>query len=136
MYSRRSHLHFHIEQKNETRIGTLKSVTTPLTIAAGSILSPVNLTITGRQTSTAVTPADAMGANGPNHLPSSGVQIMVNISVVSVFDVGCGGLGDAFAVEGCGDDAAGISGAFACGEEPRYLGMHERLGIAGDPYRG
>ena len=54
------------EQKNETSRGTLKSQMTPLITAAARKLSPELLNITGRDTSIAVAPAEAIGANGPN----------------------------------------------------------------------
>ena len=68
------------EQKNDTRKGTLKSVSTPLTTAAGRKLLPDTLNITGRHTSIAVAPADAMGANGLKYLHSKGAAVRVNSS--------------------------------------------------------
>ena len=47
-------------------------------------------------------------------------------------DVGPDRLGDAFAVEGGRDDAAGIACSLAGGEEPLHFGVHEADGVARD----
>lgn len=69
------------EQKNETRNGTLKSVRKPLRMAAGRTLLPEVLRMTGRHTSMAVAPADAMVANGPKYLLSREAATSVNSSL-------------------------------------------------------
>lgn len=48
--------------------------------AAGRNALPDVLKITGRHTSIAVAPAEAIGAKGPKNLHSSGAAIMVNNS--------------------------------------------------------
>ena len=53
---------------------------TPLITAAARKRSPELLNITGRDTSIAVAPAEAIGANGPNFLARNGEATSVNSS--------------------------------------------------------
>lgn len=70
----------YIEQKNDTKNGTVKSTSIPCITDIDIKSFPEYRVITGRETSIEVTPAVQIGASLPKYLTRSGAPSKVNIS--------------------------------------------------------
>ena len=76
----------YIEAKNVTRNGTEKSTSTPWKMEIKTSSFPLTAVITGKVESIEVAPPEAIGANFPKNLHSSGANSSVITSLI-IFDI-------------------------------------------------